>query len=489
MKFFSELREIFQSDIAIAERLDTAEVSFAIPYSVLPTADVFQRILGLAPKRDTISLKLVTDSEDTLTFNNHQTEPISFSSFTDEMLSEDNINVKIQIDKTVLDGKFSIYDYDAFVRDLLLRPLQEIMRWFSLHLSGQEKLMFEIFDYEMSFSSRTMAFESSEDATFKSTVSRGQRLRACKDSACFYNMNVFEILPDDFIIQGVVRPNNRLQTLFGKIATILSLAYVSSSSSIENGKMKIQISGQRTVSYDLKLNDIGEDDKWQNIYTWIYTDGNHTDKALIAHNVVSLHCKFETILNLSDNVFDAIKTNYNLYLRNNVDKYLDMKRDIAKFIQNVVSQVGDYAVAILGKFKTNLLAIFGFLFTVVLTRIGTTQKWDDIFTKHTTYLVEMFVIGSFAYLIVCFFETKFKLKKTRLAYFALKDNYKDVLSEVELNEAFKNDELFNETEKSAKTGMWAWSGIWGGLLIFALIVIECFTVNHGLIMWLWHKIF
>lgn len=490
MKFFSEIRNLFQGiDIVIAERLDTAEASFAITYNVLPTIEAFQGIFSLVPSRDTVTIALMNDSNDMVTFTNHQTEAYDYSSLTVDMQSEDNISVRIQIDKAVANGKFSIYDYESFVDDLLLRSLTEIMGWFSLHLSGQESLTFEVFDYDVSFSTRTIAFESSEDATFKPTVNRIQRLNDCKDTTCFYNMNTFEVIPDDFIFQGIVRANARIQSLFGKLATILSLAYVSSSSSFEDGKIKLQISGQRTVSYDLTLTDIREDDKWQNIYTWIYTDGNPTDKALIAHNVISLHCKFEAILNLDGAVFDAIKTNYNLYLRNNVDKYLDMKRDIAKFIQDVVAQVGDYAVSILGKFKANLLAIFGFLFTVVLTRIGSTQKWDDIFTRHTVYLVEVFVIGSLAYLIVCFSETRFKLEKTKKGYYALKDNYRDVLSDAELNEAFKNDKLFNETEKTANKGMIGWSIAWGLLLVLMTIIIECLTANHGLIVWLWGKLF
>ena len=119
-------------------------------------------------------------------------------------------------------------------------------------------------------------------------------------------------------------------------------------------------------------------------------------KALIAHNIISLHCKFAALLALDDSVFEAIKTNYSLYLRNNVNQYLDMKRDIAKFIQNIVTQVGDYTVAILEKFKANLIAIFGFLFTVVLTQIGGAQKWGEIFTRHTIYLIEIFFSDAFS---------------------------------------------------------------------------------------------
>jgi hypothetical protein len=489
VKFFSEIRKLFHDiNVVVAERLDTAEASFSIPYEILKTVETFDEIVSLVPARDLLNITLINDSDDMITFTNRQTEPCDYSALTEGLQSEDNINIRIQIDKTIAEGKFSIYEYEEFVTDLLSRPLPEIMGWFSLHLSGQECLVFEVFDYDVSFATRTIAFESSENASFKPVINRLSRLNECKQNASFYNMNAFEIIPDDFIVQGIVRANTRLQSLFGKIAAILSLAYISSSSSIEESNMKIQIRGQRTVNYDLILTDIGEDDKWQNIYAWIYTDGNPIDKVLIAHNVISLHCISETILSLEGNIFDIIKTNYNLYLRKNVDKYLDMKRDIAKFIQDIVARVGDYAVAILDKFKANLLAIFGFLFTVVLTRIGNTQKWDDIFTRHTVYIIELFVIGSLVYLIISIFEMRFKLKKIKMSYQALKDNYKDVLSDAELSEAFKNDNLFNETEKSAKRGMVIWSIIWGLLLALAVFVIECLTANRGLITWLLGKI-
>jgi len=490
VRFFSEVRELLKSvDIEVTERLDTAEASCTIAYNTLPTIETLQALFKLIPDRDTITLSLITDSGDMVTFTNHQTEAMDYSSLTDGLLSEDTIAVKIQIDKTVIDRKFSVYNYESFVTDLLQRSLPEIMSWFSVCLSDQESLMFEVFDYDISFSTRTIAFESSENASFSPTVNRMQRITDCKNTACFYNMNNFEILPDDFIVQGIVQANNRLLPLFNKLATILSLAYVSSSASINDRTINIQINGQRTVGYEIEMTEIPEDDKWKNIFTWIFTDGNITDKALIAHNVISLHCKFEALLNLDNTVFEAIKTNYNLYLRNNVNQYLDMKRDIAKFIQNVVAQVGDYAVAILGKFKTNLFAIFGFLFTVVLTKIGSAQKWDDIFTKHTIYIVELFVGGSLIYLLICFFEARYKLKKTKQGYDDLKNNYKDVLSEPEIKEAFKDDKLLTDTEKTVKRGMIVWSLAWGGVLAASVIVIEVFTANRGLIVWLWNKLF
>jgi len=91
--------------------------------------------------------------------------------------------------------------------------------------------------------------------------------------------------------------------------------------------------------------------------------------------------------------------------------------------------------------------------------------------------------------LICFFEARYKLEKTKQGYEDLKKNYEDVLSEPEIKEAFKDDKLLKDTEKSAKKGMNRWSIIWGGVLSAAIIIIEVFTANHGLIVWLWNKIF
>lgn len=490
MRLLSEFSEVFRTaTLNTAERLNTVEASFSIKFQTLPSAEVICSLCRSVPVRDSLKLILKNDSEDIVCITNQQVHMPDFSTLIYGLSPEDNIDIKLQIDKSVSDGKFSIYDFDSFSEDLVYRPGLEVLRWFSGLLHGERMLKFEVFDYDISFSTRTMAFESSENAIFSSKIDRNQRLRACKDTAYFYNMDTLEVIPDDFIIEGVMRAGDCLRPLFGKLATLLSLVYVATSASINNKSVSIQISGQRMVSYELPMDNIHENEKWQSIYTWIYTDGNPTDKALISHNIISLHCKFVELLDLDSAVFEAIKTNYNLYLRNNVQQYLDMKRDIAKFIQNVVAQVGDYAIAILEKFKANLIAIFGFLFTVVLTKIGGTQKWNEIFTRHTVYLIEIFVWGSLVYMFLCLFEISYKLKKTKQGYIQLKKNYQDVLTEAEIKEAFSDDKLLHDTERTVKNGIIGWSIVWGLSLIVTIVIVEVFTTNKGLIVWLWNKIF
>lgn len=490
MKLFSEIMRIFQCEkISISERRNTVEASLITTVQRLPDTTDIELICSRVPSRDALTMTFINDSNDILSISNKlQTAP-DFTTLIEGMAPDDNIEIKIQIDKTVSANKFSIYSYEAFSEDLLYIPVVDILRWFSDLFLSHEYLVFEVFDSDISFSTGTMAFVSSENSVFSPEFERSQRLRVCKETAYFYNMNKFEVIPEDFVIEGIEQNDNCFRPLFEKLATILSLIYVASSASISESVLNIQINGQRAMTYSFDLDIIHENHKWLSIYYWIYTDGNPTDKALIAHNVISLHCRYIDLLDIDEKVYDSIKSNYNLYLRNNVVHYLDLKKDISKFIQDVVARVGDYAVSILNKFKTNLIAIFGFLFTVVLTKVGATQKWDNIFSRDTIYIIEIVVIGSFIYLIICFFEARYKLKKTKLAYNALKNNYKDILSEAEIKEAFGDDKLLTDMDITTRKGVALWSSIWAVLLIVTIIVIEFMTSTHGVFLWLFQKIF
>lgn len=491
MRFFSEIKELFHQDnIFISERMDYVETSFAITFHMLPAVSTFRTIFTLVPARDSLTIKLKTESEDLIIITNKPSDYHKLSekiSYLD-LEADDNIDVTIQINKSISSGVFSIYDFSSFITDLLQRSDFEILSWFAAKLKNQDNVKFELFDCNISFSTRTLVFESSDNYVFQPKICRQQRLIMCKDSASFYNMDILELIPDDFIIEGIVRVDEDIKQRFNKLATVLSLIYIATSASINEDYLNVQINGQRILNRNIALSDVEADEKWQNIYSWIYTDGNPTDKALIARNLISLHCKYEPILHIDEMVFEAIKTNYNLYLRENVSQYINLKRDIAKYIQDVVAHLGNYALEIFEKFKGNLIALCVFLFTVVLTGIGDEQNWNKVFTPHTIYIIEIFVFGSFVYLIVCYKEICFKLDRTKHGYDELKDNYKDLLSSIEISQAFNEDKLWKETEQLVKLNIKLWSLVWGILLVCIIIIIELFTDNQGLLLWLWNKI-
>ena len=80
------------------------------------------------------------------------------------------------------------------------------------------------------------------------------------------------------------------------------------------------------------------------------------------------------------------------------------------------------------------------------------------------------------------------MNKMQTGYKELKNNYKDVLSDLEINEAFQGDRVFNKENKSARRALIIWSIFWGAILLSCIIVIEFLTTNHGVLVWLWNKI-
>ena len=110
-------------------------------------------------------------------------------------------------------------------------------------------------------------------------------------------------------------------------------------------------------------------------------------------------------------ILASIQSNYNLYLKDNVTQYLEMRNKVAEFISDIMSRTGEYATDLLDKFKTNIIAVFGFLFSVILANIVSDQPLDNIFTRDITIILELVLVGSVGYPLICYKQSKFQMEK------------------------------------------------------------------------------
>ena len=199
--------------------------------------------------------------------------------------------------------------------------------------------------------------------------------------------------------------------------------------------------GQRSIDYVFLLNEIIGNPILYKIYDWIYSGGSSIDKAIIARNIICLHCKYEPLLKLDSKVLLSIQSSYNLYLKDHVIQYLEMKNKVAEFISEILSRTGEYATELLDKFKTNMIAVFGFLFTVILADIVSDQPLDNIFTRDITVILELVLLGSVIYLFICYRQSKYQMEKVYESYESLKQSYEGILTEDDIRECFQNDQL------------------------------------------------
>lgn len=462
-------------DIVVSERMKVYEASFNFAIENAPTYGYFLNLIQYISQRDRIKITLQDENErvyDFLTANED-----SYKEFVADTLADEIIDVRIRIDKEVVDNHFSIYSFDEFVNDILSLSIEGVMMSFSSLLKlSSDYLVFDVYSPITMFATKTMFFVPCGNGMITTDFSRIRRIQDCKEVSYFYNFDTYEILPDDFKIT-IDYANNPLTELFQRIMVLLSISFIATSSSINGSQLKGVINGQRTAEYCCEINQLQNNNILYSIYNWIYTDGSPIDKAIIARNVISLHCRYVSIIEIDEKVMASIQSNYNLYLKENVKDYLELKNKVAEFISDTVSKTGEYATGLLDKFKSNIIAIFGFIFTVILANIVSDQPLDNLFTREITILVECVLIGSFVYLFICYFQSRYEIGKVYDSYEQLKLNYKEILTEDDLLEVFGNDEILAKMKGTINRSEKMYLGIWIAFLIGAFVIVEIISAS------------
>ena len=483
MEFFSIVKKIFQKEnIEISERLYTVEASLNVNYGNFPKDEDIIDIFKHVSDRDCLKINLECGFKSQIITQ----KTVDLSEFRDDLVDDDSVNVKIQIDKNVVGGRFSIYNFDSFSMDLNSRSVVDVMHWFSKILKNKNIVVFNIFDSDVMLKTKTMIFCSCTDSFSKIEFNRFDRLSECRNVASFYDMNTYELIPDDFMIEGVRRNSENLEELFNKISTILSLVYTSTFAHIESNDIFLKMNGHINLSEHFCVEQICYSKTWKKIYQWIYTDGNATDKALLVQNVIGLYCKQENLLSLEDDIFIGIKSNYNLYLKENIKLYLEMKRDISKNIQNNIFEIQKNLFTVFDAFKKNILAIFAFLFTVVVTKIGENVKFKDIFNAEISNIMEFVFVGSIIYAYIEFNETNEKIANIEKRFDNFKEIYKDIISTSGESENVNNNKMIRAEISEIDSKARKWIYFWISVMILAILIIEIFT--DGGILKLLYKI-
>lgn len=460
------------SNVKISERVKIYEASYSVKKNNFPEYVYFSDIIKLIPERDKVEIFLSNQSEEIFTITRDSDFGL-YEKFIKDTFDEEEVTIKINIEKSINEDRLSIYSFNSFCDDLLSLSVEDIMKVFSNLLKETKgKLIFDVYSSFSTFTTKTIFFIPHE-SNLVSPVSfnRKKRIESCREVSYFYNFDVCEVIPDDFKIE-INFEGNPLTEIFNRLEALLSIVFIGNSSSIQQKNLNGVISGQRSVEYNYELDNTIKNENLYKIYNWIYTDGCTVDKAIIARNVVSLHCKQTPVIELDESIFASIQSNYNLYLKDNVIQYLELKNKVAEFICEEVSKTGEYATKLLDKFKTNLFAIFGFLFTTVLANIVSDQPLDNIFTKDITMLFELVLLGSFIYLYICYKQSKYEIERVEESYVQLKESYKNILTELDLNEVFNNDIVFNNAKEHIKNSRKQFIFLWVIALVLGFVWIE-----------------
>ena len=106
----------------------------------------------------------------------------------------------------------------------------------------------------------------------------------------------------------------------------------------------------------------------------------------------------ERLLEIDEKTFLSIKSNYNIYLKENVDKYIELKNKLTEFIMNTSNQINDVIGNFIGNFEKNIVAFITFILGTIIANVVSDSPLDNILTKDVITIILAILAGSLVYL-------------------------------------------------------------------------------------------
>ncbi|MDO5343172.1 MAG: hypothetical protein Q4F69_12095 [Bacteroidia bacterium] len=388
--------------------------------------------------------------------------------------------IKIIINKNHTKDTISIYDIEAFTEYLESLSLSQFLSVISNRLKNNI-LFFEIQNDDfISWRTDTIAFVTKNNVNFqlKSDIDRNAYIERAKYLS-YWEMTSFCLLPEDLYC---AQNGTKLQKLFRKANLIYTLCFVCDYSKLNKDRYEYKLNGYKTlignITADILKNvdvDTSSCEILYKIYQWMYRGGNNQDKASIVRNILSLNFDDKN-LSINKSVFESILSNYKIYEKENVQQYIQVRNELSSLLIDLQEKVSCIVNSFIGDFKTVLITLISFFVSVIVIQVVSTGSFLSGFTNEIIYLSFAFILISFGVLIYSHWELSKKISLYQKHYKQIKERYKDILSEVELETIFEEcdpqkDETNNsfvEKQKKYYTILWVFSNL---LLIFFLFVL------------------
>ncbi len=406
--------------------------------------------LDKIPSRDTFRLEIQdgVDSGREFRVNTREVFEEILNSYESTKKLGGSFELLLEIKKKYANGFLSVYFIEELDKYFSQRHTINIIKELSAYIA--DGLHFVVFSPLKRCGSKTIYFSSPPPEGAPIYIDRIKRLKAInifKDSSSFLGYEEFssKLLPSDFYADGNIDFPN-IKYFFDKAFVILSFAFLSNQSEVQkkadnNYRLTVKIHGYKALDFDAfscKQQQICLLTLFK-IYEWVYQSdsGNPVEKIGLVRNLISLHTSEKDEVVIDDILWQAIKSNYKVYLKENVEVYLEAKSKIAEVLTASVEKTQELVEGVVGSIRAAIGVLVTFLLTVVLINgfkeIGEVEK---IFS--TSYLFIVFIISFFTWIWICF---SIKDAKNRFLYSSenieniILTSYKNILLPSEIKEA------------------------------------------------------
>lgn len=429
------------------------------------------------PARDSLLIELFLDDHYFCSFLNGDDINIFLSDIqrSIDLREDDSIfKIKITINKNIdINHQLSIYSSETIFDYLSSLRLNGLLYTFKEIINYNNFVIFRLQDLSDYFYTSAFYFCNEEINLDNINIDRAKLINKRNEICSFNNASDYDFLPDDFdLIKKSVK--DKINLLMSKITFILSLVFISNTTRIEDDKFYYRICGYKNLDSHMDFNCIRPNYIFFKIYKWIYNQGNISDKVALARNIITLHAKND-LLHVDSGTYDSIKSNFEIYLKENVRNYLEIKNKISQLLFDMSSKTSAIIESFTKTFKNNLLALITFYITIVI-RALITGDVNNIFSKEIIYIAYGLSGISFIVLLAMIWEVNMDINRFKEIYYRLKSRYNDILDENDINNIFNND-IDHEKDISFITHkVKVYSIMWVAILLINLIVL--FTIAN-----------
>lgn len=313
-------------------------------------------------------------------------------------------------------------------------------------------------------------------------------LKKINENSHFANAASIKFLPEDFYYKfDDTFLCKNFQVLLEKLTLSLLLRVFADISEFDGNKLFYKLFGYKTIQCTYQFPELNT--KCVHDYFDSYNDlfldtTNFISKIGLARNVISLHIVNQDFTDIKGNIQSSIKSNYNIYLKENVKKYIDIKDKITDKLFTL-SKGFDAIIEDLSKsFKSTFYTLTTILLSLILLKLikGTANTSLEVFTVEV-YFFLVALLGAM-YLFKLYTVSEMEQRKNRLfeQYKQLKKRYVSLLDEEDLNEIFGYDEFesqnntYIQKQKDTYDTFWDLS-LLSYLLVFTGLTFSKFCVN------------
>ena len=378
-----------------------------------------------------------------------------------------------------------VFHLESFVAYLAALKCTEQLKLLWSRFEPRNLLVFELVEDRLSeFGTSTIFFLKGRSALTEAEVASAERARknrhdsksrfdAIRSVCHFESASICRFIPEDFRLGNRAECPAYLLTFLDRLGSLHNIISLFDITRLTDTGLEYKLNGYKAVTGEIAAGQLTEDTNQQYalVYDWVYEGGNLSDKIGLARNLLSIHLVSPQQLELVGSPFEAIRSAFELYLKQNIKQYIEIRGKVSDQLIDHSNKAGKIAEEFAGSYKKSIMAFVSFFASVIIAKVLTSKNFTHIFTRESTILSFFFLLIAAVYFGASYLEFGSERKRFKESYDNLKNRFKDLLTEGDIDRIMDNDRTHRSDLAYMKTKVRRFSIVWAITLLALLNVV------------------